>query len=187
MRSRFTRLWAVALGVVAGALTSSLRADVDSGPAVGNDVPALKVYAVTGDITDKEVDYAAERAEKPTVYVFIPKAKWDRPTARFLKDLDTKLRETAPEGLVVAVWLTDDQFVTKDYLPKAKQSLDLKHTALTYYQGDVAGPPDWGLNSEADATVVVAGKKKIGATWGFVSVNETLLRKVLAAVKEAAN
>ena len=39
----------------------------------------LKVFDATGPLKDKEVDYAAERKGKPTVYVFIQADKWDRP------------------------------------------------------------------------------------------------------------
>ena len=45
--------------------------DVDSGPESGKKVPALKVFDATGPKQDKEVDYAAERKDKATVYVFV--------------------------------------------------------------------------------------------------------------------
>src|SRR5256885_12187161 len=37
-----------------------VRADVMSGPEVGAKVAALKVYAVTGDFKEKDVDYRSE-------------------------------------------------------------------------------------------------------------------------------
>ena len=160
------------------------RADVDSGPAVGNATPELKVYAVTGDHADKEVTISTERAAKPTVWVFIPKDKFDRPMGRLIKDLDGKLGEIT-DAQLVAIWLTDDQFTTKEYLPKAQQSIKLERSALTFFQGDPAGPADWGINPDADVTVVVTGGGKVGATWGFVSVNETVAEKILTALKEA--
>ena len=55
--------------------------DVDSGPENGKKVPALKVFDTTGPKQDIEVDYAAERKDKPTVYVFVQADKWDRPMA----------------------------------------------------------------------------------------------------------
>ncbi len=48
-----------------------LYADVPSGPAVGDKVPPLKVFAVTGAVGNKEVDYAAARKDKPTIYNFV--------------------------------------------------------------------------------------------------------------------
>lgn len=170
------------LGIL-GLLAAAAWADVDSGPAVGNAVPELKVYAVTGEHADQEVTISSERADKPTVWMFVPKDRWNRPMARLMKDLDAKLKDLA-DARIIAVWLTDDQFATRDYLPKAQQSIMLERTTLTYYQGDPAGPADWGINPDAEVTVVVTGGGKITATWGFVSVNETVSDDVLAALMQ---
>lgn len=178
------KLFLLAAGLLV--LVSSARADVDSGPAVGNPVPELKVYAVTGEHADKEVAISEERKDKPTVWMFVPKDKWSRPMARLMRELDAKLKDIG-EAHLVAVWLTDDQFTTKEYLPKAQQSIKLQDSSLTFYQGDPAGPADWGINPDAEVTVVVSGAGKIVATWGFVAVNETVLDDVLAALKRAAN
>jgi hypothetical protein len=45
--------------------------DVSSGPDRGKKVPPLKVFAATGPNKDKEIDYAARRKEKLTIYLFI--------------------------------------------------------------------------------------------------------------------
>ena len=68
-------------------VTSVARADIESGPNVGTAVTALKVFAATGDHAGKELDFAADRGAKPTVYVFIPYDRFDRPLARLLKTL----------------------------------------------------------------------------------------------------
>ena len=105
--------------------------DVTSGPEKGKGVPALKVFDATGTHKDKEVDYAAERKGKQTVFVFIQADKWDRPMARFLKQLDEAVQKEVEGGYVVAVWLTDSPDKTKEYLPVAQQSLQFQSTALT--------------------------------------------------------
>ena len=51
--------------------SSLAYADVESGPKAGDKVAALKVHAVAGTIEDKEVDYAKERKDEPTVYLFV--------------------------------------------------------------------------------------------------------------------
>src|SRR5438874_10222916 len=81
--------------------------DVVSGPEKGKAVPALKVFDVTGPNKGKELDYKAERKDRPTVYVFVRADKWDRPMARFLRGLDEAVRKEK-DVHVVAVWLTDD-------------------------------------------------------------------------------
>lgn len=169
------------------AVTGPASADVDSGPAVGNPVPELTVYAVTGDIEQQEVDYAAERGDAPTIYMFIPHNRWSRPMARFLREVDAQLTDIDEDASIVAVWLTEDQFQTRNYLPRAQAALKTGNTAFTYYSGDLAGPGDWGLNGEADITVVVTAGGEIAATFGFVSVNETVAEDVLEALQNATS
>jgi hypothetical protein len=157
---------------------------VVSGPDKGQKVPALKAFDATGPNKGKEVDYAAERKDRPTVYVFVQADKWDRPMARFLRKLDEAVREEE-DASVVAVWLTDDPDKTKAYLPVAQQSLQLQATALACFTGDKGGPEGWGVNADAHLTAVVANKGKVAATFGFRSLNETDVPAVRDALKAA--
>ena len=142
--------------------------------------PVLKVHDVTGANAGKEVDYAADRKERPTVYAFIRADAFDRPMARFLKKLDDALPKDA---YVVAVWLTDDADKTKDYLPRVQESLKFKSTALTFYPGEKAGPDGWGINADSRLTVVVADKGRVAASFDYQSVNETNVPEVEKALK----
>ena len=58
----------------------------------------------------------------------------------------------------------------KAYLPKVQMSLRMTDTALTVFQGDIAGPDGWAINDQADLTAVVANQGKVTARFGFVSV-----------------
>src|SRR5579872_5946374 len=82
--------------------------DVVSGPAKGEKVPSLKVFDATGENADKEADYAAERKDKPTVYLFVRADAFDRPMNRFMKTLDGAVKKDFADTYVVAVWLTGD-------------------------------------------------------------------------------
>jgi hypothetical protein len=155
------------------------RADVASGPKEGEKVAALKVYAVTGEPKDKEVDYAGLRKDKPTVYVFVSAKDFDRPTFRFLKKLDEDLGD---DGSVVAVWLTDDADKAKAYLPKISRYF--KGAALTVF-GETAGPKGWGINPDAHLTAVVAHKGKVVKSFGYLSLNETDVPEVVETLKKA--
>jgi hypothetical protein len=159
--------------------------DVVSGPDQGQKVPALQVFDATGPHKGKEVDYATERKNKPTVYVFIQADKWDRPMAKFLRNLETTLQKDAGDAFVVAVWLTDNVEKTKDYLPLAQQSLKFHVTALVCFPGDKAGPKGWNVNADAHLTAVVANQGKVGATFGYQSVNETNVPDVYKALQKA--
>jgi hypothetical protein len=158
---------------------------VSSGPAVGEKVPALKVFDATGENADKEVDYAAQRKDKPTAYLFVRADKFDRPMNRFMKALDGAVRKDFPDTYVVAVWLTDDVVKTKELLPRVQQSVGYGATALTCYTGGAEGPKGWNVNADAHLTAVLANKGKVAVTFGYRSVNETDVSAVRDALRKA--
>ena len=164
-------------------MAGALRAQIDSGPSAGGKVEALKAVAATGDDAGKEVDYAAERKAKPTIFVFVQSDKWDRPVARFLKTLDKEL--SAKDAHIVAVWLTDDVDKAKAYLPKAQQSLQMTQTTFAVFPGDQSGPAGWGINADAHVTAVVTQDQKVIASFGYRSLNETDVPAVLKKLKES--
>jgi hypothetical protein len=166
----------------ASALT---HADITSGPAAGEAVKDLKVFGVVGPIEGKEADFVKERKDAPTVYAFVQSQFWDRPMARFLKTLDSNIKNADDKASVVAVWLSEKPEEQKDYLPRAQGSLKLDNTALTVFPGDKSGPDGWGINTDAHLTVVVVNKGKVAASFAFESVNETDVRKVQGALKKA--
>jgi hypothetical protein len=158
--------------------------DMQSGPPKGKEVPALKVFDATGPHMGKEVDYASERKGKPTIYVLIQADKWDRPMARFLKELEKDVQKEGADAAIVAVWLTEDADKTKDYLPRAQQSLQFQRVTLTCYAG-VAGPKGWDVNADAHLTAVVVAKGRVATTFGYQSINETNAPEVCEALRKA--
>ena len=160
----------------------SAWADVPSGPTVGTEVQGFEVDAVAGDSAGKTVDPVAAREKKTTVYAFVPTDKWSRPCARFLKKLDGEIGKV-DGAKSIAVWLTADIEAAKAYLPKAQSSLSFAQTDLTVFHGEATGPEKWGINTDADVTIVVVKEGQVTATFGFVSVNETVVDEVMKAVK----
>jgi len=163
--------------------SSFVYADVQSGPLVGPVPSAVKVFVTTGDAAGKELDLVADRAAKPTLVAFVPAEKWGRPTGRFFRELDAGLKEI-PQSQLVVVWLSADHTASREYLPKAQMSLKFESTVLTDFTGDAGGPPEWGINGQADLTVVALRDGKVLKSWGFVSVNETLAKDVLSTLKD---
>jgi hypothetical protein len=159
--------------------------DLASGPEPGKKVARLNVFDATGPHKDEELDYAAERKGKPTVYVFVRADAWDRPMARFLRKLDEALPQVGEDCYVIAVWLTDDPDKAKQYLPVAQRSLEFQTTALTCFTGRKAGPREWGVNPDARLTAVVAHKGRVVKRFGYRSINETDVPAVRDALKKA--
>lgn len=178
-RPSVTQAMALGLVVVAG-FACAARADVESGPKAGEKVAALTAFGVVGTVEGKEADFAAARKDAPTVYLFVKPDSWSRPMARFAKTLDGKLGADE-KAAVVAVWVGGDADKSKEYLPKAQASLKFDRTSLAVF-ADKAGPAGWGLNPDADLTVVVARGGKVVKVFAFGSVNETDVKAVVEAL-----
>lgn len=165
--------------------SSTARADIESGPNVGTAVTALKVFATTGDHTGKEVDYAADRGMKPTVYVFIPYDRFDRPLARMLKTLEKAAIDAGNEASVVTVFLADDEAAAKDRLPKVQMSLQFTSNPLVIFPSMKQGPEGWQVNTDAQVTALVVKDAKVAAKFGYRSANETVVPEIAEALKKA--
>jgi hypothetical protein len=167
-----------------------VRADVESGPKAGEKVPALKAFGVVGSVEGKESDFAADRKEAPTVYLFVRAEDGGlpvggRPLGRFMKVLDTEAGKL--DGVaVVAVWLGDKAFDKhKEYLPKIAMSLKFEKTSLAAFDGDKSGPNNWGVNADAHLTAVVVHKGTVLKSFAYESVNETDVKAVVEELKKA--
>ncbi len=163
--------------------SSLLAQDIDSGPPKGGKIPELKVHAVSGPVQGETLDYAARCKDGSTIYVFIQADKFSRPAHAFLRTLDQQADKQIKGSLVVAVWLTDNQQKTKDYLPKITPYY--ANAAITYFPGEKAGPQNWFVNDQADVTVILAHKGQVVDRFGYNSINETVAPEVLKAFKKA--
>ncbi len=161
------------------------RADVESGPKAGEKIAELKVTNIVGDFEGKEVDFAKERKDAPTVYIFVNADKFDRPMARLLKALDGKIGDVDEKAKVVIVWIGGEDDALKKRLPAIQMSLKFEKSSMSLYTADKTGPNGWGLNGDAHLTVVVANKAKVAKSFAYTTVNETDEKDVTAALKKA--
>lgn len=168
---------------MAAACALPALAQLTSGPEAGSKPEPVKVEALTGPQEGKTLDYVAERKGKPTLYVFL--REFDRPIARYIKTLDTAIREESTEALTVAVWLTEQKDQTRQYLPRVQQSLKMESTALTLFPGDANGPDGWNLNPSARVTTVLVLKDKVVRSFAYASLNDTDVPPVREALKKA--
>ncbi len=164
---------------------NAAAADIESGPKPGEKVTKLKVHAIVGAIQDKEVDYAAERKEKPTVYLFVNGDTFDRPIGRYLKAMDKSVAGIGKDVYVVVVWLTSDKEKTQKYLPILQRSLSFEATGLTYSLDGKEGPADWAINERANLTTVIVKDGKVLQSFAYVSTNDTDVPKAEAVIKKA--
>jgi len=173
------------LAVVLALTASVAKADIESGPKPGTAVMPLKVFAATGDLAGKEVDYAAERAAKPTIYLFVPHDRFDRPLARMLKSLEKSAVEAGQDSSLVTVFLTNDEPKTKEHLPRIQMSLQFTANPMVVYPSATMGPEGWSVNTDAQITAIVVKDGKATASFGYRSANETVAPEIVAALKKA--
>ena len=126
------------------------------------------MFGVVGTVEGKEADFAADRKDAPTIYLFVAAEEGGlpvggRPLARFMKVLDERgRRRSTSKAAIVAVWLGDKAFDKhKEYLPRINMSLKFEKTSLAAFDGEKSGPNNWGINPDAHLTVVVANKGKV--------------------------
>lgn len=168
--------------VVAGSLGF-----VVAGQAEDAAVKPCKVAAVTGESAGKDVDYSAERKEKPTVYLFVSAENFTRPVGRYIKVLDTQIDkgiEGARDAEVVAIWLTGDVAKSKEYLPKLQQSVQLSKTSLAVFDGQPQGPDGWNVDIASHLTAVVVKGGKETARFKYQSTNDTDVPDVVKALEK---
>ena len=171
--------------IVVISMTSIARADISSGPNVGMAVSPLKVFAATGDHAGKDLDYAAERAAKPTIYIFIQHERFDRPLARTLKALEKATIDAGKDSAVVTVFLTSDEAKAKDHLPRIQMSLQFTSNPLVVFPSSTTSPEGWSVNTDAQLTAILVNGGKVAATFGYRSANETVVPEIADALKKA--
>ena len=179
-RHLLSRVLGLLLSILA-VMSQTARADVDSGPTVGEKMPALALPVVVGANMGNDTDWLKERGDKPTVYFFVRMDKFSRTTARIMKKFDTELVQLG-EVKAVAVWLTDNKDETTKRLPLIQQSLSFDHTTLCLLDKNQDGPEGWGVNSDADLTAVVIVDGKVAKRFGWVGPNETVVKDLIAAL-----
>src|SRR5438874_8646772 len=169
-------------------LIPAVCADDDSGPKAGKKVAKLKAFGVVGKVESKEADFAAERKDAPTIYLFVAAQEGGipvggRPAARFMKKLDEEVGKI-DGAAIIAIWLGDKAFDKhKEYLPRIAMSLKFEKTQLAAFDGPKSGPDGWAINGDTHLTAVVVNKGKVAKSFAFVSVNDTDVKPVMEELK----
>ena len=173
------------VGLVALLVASIASAEsAPSGPKPGAPAPVFKAFDATGEHEGEVADFGGDARKTPIVYVFIQAEKWDRPTARYLKKLDEAVAALGEDHAIVAVWLTDDQPRTREYLPVASNALQLSRTTFAAFDGDRFGPRDWALDGENRLTAIAVRDGKVVAGRGYRLINETDVAEILKSIKK---
>ena len=157
---------AVAIGMAIPA-----RAEVTSGPQVGERVGAFTVTKVTGNPDDGVADgrtlcYRCKMGQRPVVMIFARSA--DEKLAKLLKELDEELEEHADDKLTGFVNMIGSD---AESLKKASADFVAKHgikrLAFVVPEDTQNGPPDFKIAPDADLTVVCYKAGTVKANHAF--------------------
>jgi hypothetical protein len=162
--------------LLAAAVVAQEKPALFSGPQKGEALPAFKVVDVTGPNAGKEVDYVAEFKGAPTVLVFVHEVT--RPGGRVVRDLDRIARDRADLGLkALVVFLGADPFEREKYVPLYQRSLGTAVPLAVSVDG-AEGPGAYGLNKQAELTILVARENRVLYNAALVDPNETVTAAV---------
>ena len=175
----------LSLLVVFGATLLCPAREVFSGPRKGAKLPALKVHDCTGENKGKTVDHTEKISDKLAVVVLVSREKFSRPINRFMKSLDEKVSGENKHIPAVAVFFSEEDEKTREFLQRVQTSVNYETMILTSYKGK-DGPKDWNINPDVLLTVVLAKEGKVLTTFAFNSVNEADVPEVFKQVMKAA-
>jgi hypothetical protein len=153
---RFSACLVAAALVVGGA--AMCRAEVTSGPQVGDPVGAFIVTKVTGNPDDgvesgKTLCYRCKMGARPVVMVFARSA--DEKLAKLLKKIEEEVEEHQSEKLTSFVnMIGTDANALKQAADDFAAKHGLKRIAFVVPEHPEHGPPEFKIAPDADVTVI---------------------------------
>lgn len=154
---------------------------VESGPKADAKIPALKATFASGKYETQEIDIAGERKNDPTIYLFINNEKFDRPTGKLIRTIDSSLESMDEKMHAYAIWVGGDANVHRERLSRIHQSLKFEKTDLGWPSD--AKLEEWNISPDAILTIVVAKDGKVAKTFGWKTIQEGDYRKILQDLK----
>lgn len=148
----------ISLATVWGLLVVPASADEPtSGLEVGKSAPGFEMQVATGDEAGKAVDYLKKWDKKPVLVIFV--GEMTRPAFGLLQQLDKYGRLRQPEGLeVLIVRVAADAEAANRQAQVLFEKYEVKSPSGTVAEGK-AGPKDYGLNEDAQVTVLLLDKQ----------------------------
>ncbi len=157
---------------------------VFSGPQKGEKLLPLKVTGVYDQEAGKELDYVAEAKGKPLLLVFVHKLT--RPSIGLTRLLTSYCRENFGDRIQArVVWLDKDSSSAREYLTRARSSINLKVPVGISPDGE-EGPGSYGLNRQVTLTILTAKDDRVESNFALIQPGETDAPAILAEAAKLA-
>lgn len=188
-------LTAVSAIALLAACTFSSTASADeaktglkSGPQKGDQIGAFYVTKLCGAEDDgvkegKNLCYRCRNGGRPQVMVFTRSA--DAKVAKLIEQLDAAVAKNEDKELRVFVnFMGDDKDDVTDAAKKFAKVSKAKNVPFVIPNEFENGPDNYGINSKAEVTVVMASDMSVKANHAVAKVDELNVQSVVADLKK---
>lgn len=184
------KILAVAVAVLSLA-SWSLAADVKSGLSVGQEVGPFDVTKLAGAESDgqkigQQLCYRCKNGARPQVMIFTRSS--DEKVVAFVKKIDASLEKNSDKQLRAFVnYLGESKDAAADAAKKLASTTKATNVPFVVPNEFENGPEDYGLNSKAEVTVLVAKDGKVTANYAFAKGSQLDADKILKDVEKTVN
>ena len=180
------------LAVVALSCVSVSAEELKSGLAAGEGIGAFQVVKVAGAEGDglaengDQLCYRCKYGPRPQVMVFTRKT--DGEVANLTKELNSAVAANSEKKLAAFVnVLNADKGAAEKGAADLAAHADVKNVPVVVPVESENGPANYGLNPDAEVTVIIANKSKVVASMGFAAgkLDAAAVSEVLKQVKSS--
>lgn len=172
------------------ALTTQVQAEeIKSGLQPGKPVGAFNVTKCAGAEEDgvkvgANLCYRCKNGARPQVMVFTRSAT-DKNVLKLIQELDKAVGENSDKQLRAFVnVLGEDKEELSSTAKELGQTSKAKNVPFVVPNEFENGPADYGLNADAEITIIVANKSKVTASHAAAKAKDLKVDAVLADVKK---
>lgn len=172
------------------AMTTQVQAeDIKSGLQAGKGIGAFNVTKCAGAEDDgvkvgANLCYRCKNGARPQVMVFTRSTN-DKNVMKLIKELDKAVAENSDKQLRAFVnVLGEDKETLSSEAKKAAQSTKAKNVPFVVPNEFENGPDNYGLNPNAEVTVIVANQSKVASSHAASKAKDLKVDAILADVKK---
>ena len=184
------KILAVAVAVLSLA-SWSMAEDVKSGLKVGEDIGPFDVTKLAGAEADgvkigQQLCYRCRNSARPQVMIFTRSS--DEKVVAFVKKLDAELAKNSDKQLRAFVnYLGESKDAAADSAKKLAATTKATNVPFVVPNEFENGPEDYGINTKAEVTVLVAKEGKVTANHAFSKAKDLDVDKILKDVEKTIN
>jgi hypothetical protein len=162
--------WIASLVVVTSFASFAVAEDLKSGPAAGDGIGAFQVLKIGGADEDgvevgKQLCYRCKYGARPQVMVFTRTTGGE--IANLTKELNAAVAANAEKDLTAFVNVMNADTAAAEKAAKELAAAGSAKVPVVVPVENENGPANYGINPDAEVTVLIANKMKVVASHGY--------------------